>query len=328
MPVGRRLPIALLLAAAVGGTMGPGCRPDGVAPAERQPESVRAALSGTTTPAPTANWSSSGSGDQDLSRDSGFWGDAQVAGSTSHVVVTQRASLGFFTRQGTQLAHVSGASFFAGGLPSGATGVFDLWTIFDRYRKRFWILGMADSEPPGNGLLLIAVSKTENPTDGWFRYNWNGQVPGATGRIGFPNIAISADAFMVANDGGAGSIWRFFPADQMASGAANLTGFAAYWNIRNQDGSAVEFVQPAMLHDGTAADRHFAVTRYGPRGLTVLAVTNPLSTSRAFSQADVQLPSFLRNAFEPGTHIGAPQKGTSFPIGMYPSEGASRTPAM
>src|SRR5207245_666012 len=72
----------------------------------------QAVVPGTATPAPTANWNSS-PGATDPSTLSGFWADPQVAASSSHVIITMRAALAFYTRQGTFLSNQDANSFFS-----------------------------------------------------------------------------------------------------------------------------------------------------------------------------------------------------------------------
>src|SRR5262249_21665549 len=143
----------------------------------------------------SANWSTSGLGAQDLSKDSGYWADAQIAASESHVVVTQRASIGYFTKEGTQLVHTNGNTLFSGLLPAHPDGaVFDLRPGWDRYRSRIWIVGLVNSKTAGAGLLLVAVSKTEDPRDGFYTYSFHGPAPGFSGNVDYPSVGVSADA--------------------------------------------------------------------------------------------------------------------------------------
>ena len=201
----------------------------------------------TSTPSPSASWNTSGSGNRDLSTDSGFYADPQIAASRSHIVVTERSSFGSYTRQGTQLQHVNGYTFFGSLVPSGSTGL-ELRTVFDRYRNRFWIIGtVKNSTTPGNQVLLTAVSGSEDPRGTWCKYAWPGPAPGYMGQIDYPSLAISADAVMVTYNAGGTWMMRFLPADQMSTCTPSnmLTGYWAWWGLQNADGSAAGLLQPA-----------------------------------------------------------------------------------
>src|SRR5688572_28641593 len=130
--------------------------------------------------------------------------DLDIAASSNHLLLGAFDTIALFKKDGT-LLHVRRLtdlfqSLIADinktvkdpGSPSGGTLVgnsgfevddfFDTRLAFDTYRRRFWILSIARNSKskgsPANKahgvrLTVAAVSKTENPTDGWYAYWWD-----------------------------------------------------------------------------------------------------------------------------------------------------------
>ena len=292
-----------------------------------------ALLPGTTSPAPTLVFNSSpSSGAQDLSTDSGYWADQQIAASSTHLVVTQRASIGFFTRGGTQLTHTNGNSFFSGLTPPGSTGVFDLRVQWDRWRSRFVMVGLANSNPVGNSRVLIAVSTSSNPNDPWCRYTTGAGFGGVANQgADYPMLGIGRSALMITYTVNGSNSIRIFPAQQMADCVAfgSLTGTWGFTGLTVGDGSSPGLIAPATMHTSPLDDRLYGAVRYGTNGVTVYRITNPLSSSRVLSQIDVAIPGedFL-SAFGQGNNLGAPQSGTTFRFGMYLFDGHTSQPVL
>jgi hypothetical protein len=262
-------------------------------------ESVKqAVVSGTTTPSPTASWNSS-PGTTDLSASSGFWADPQVAASSSHVIVTMRAALGFYTRQGTFISSQTADNLFAGMLPAGSQGAFDLRCLYDEYRRRFWVAALVNSTTSGQARLLVAVSRTEDPRQGFFRY-WFGQPSGTgapTGSLDYPSIGIGADTFYMSENVGSRAVLHVFPADQMAQGVAggSLTGTWVWWDLRNPDGTFVGLIQPAVNHGAVSSSFNYAVARQGNNKVTVLRISNAIRSNRLIEARSVTFSNAWQN---------------------------------
>ena len=96
------------------------------------------------TPAPTKSWQAT------LQGKGGFPADAQIAVSTTHVIVTNRQRMRYYDKNGNALGNdIGSTSFFTAGLNlKDAAGnpidrFNDLRIIFDSYRKRFWVTAYA-----------------------------------------------------------------------------------------------------------------------------------------------------------------------------------------
>jgi len=301
---------------------------NGRADDETVASSSEAVVPGTTTPAPNGSWDSSPSSTQDLSTDSGYWSDQNMSVSKTHVVVTQRASIGYYTRRGKLLQHLTGNTFFASVLPPSSTGVFDLRTVYDEYRNRFVVTGLANASGGNESRALIAVSQGSDPRNGWCVY-W---VGGASPRqnYDYDQVAVSATAYILTYTGSGVNLIQMLPASIMAACGSPLTGMWTFWNptLQTGDGAAPGLISPAMMHHTSVPthDFFYAVARYGVNNVTVWKVTDPISSSRTLQAFNINIPgeNFL-NAFGNGDNIGAPQSGTTFKIGMYLWDGVTFT---
>jgi hypothetical protein len=185
------------------------------------------------TPDPSVSWQATGGLNA-----GGEGSDQQIAVSSTHVSVSGRAALAFYKKDGTKVYGVTSAEAFftAEGLPPSKTGYgfYDLRMIFDGYRKRFWITALTASPGPGSTVpsLVCAVSKSEDPLDGFYVYWWN-SVPTASGsgyHVGdlsdYDCIGISPHVFVqtnkVSKSDGTFKHWRVVlrNADHMAKGLA------------------------------------------------------------------------------------------------------------
>jgi hypothetical protein len=124
--------------------------------------------------------------------------DTQIAVSSSHVVVSVNDSMGWYDRSGVQqgqlkvvdlfeplldaLAQSAGGGFCVNGQPQNQPCVAeqgDFRIIYDEFRKRFWAADTGafhniNGDPNKyRGIIMLAVSQTEDPKDGWYLYWWD-----------------------------------------------------------------------------------------------------------------------------------------------------------
>ena len=270
------------------------------------------------TPPPVASWQASGG----LSALAGFPSDAQVAVSTTHAVVTARAVIAFYNKAGQPLRSPIGTEDFFGALnlqqQFGINYFFDTRTIFDAYRRRFWVaaLGRNTANTNETTKFAVGVSRSENPLDGWYLCWWNavaGPVFQAGDSADYPVLGIDGSNFYQTNavsNSQSFRYWRvlFVPADAMASGVpgSSLRGWQ-YWDLTNPDGSKAGLIQPAVHHG--ASPRTYFVSRFGSNELLIWALTNALQSSQQLTRAEVTVSPFIPPR-------AAPQQGSSKPIEM------------
>lgn len=289
-------------------------------------EVSQAVIPGTTTPAANGSWDSSPSSTADLSTDSGYWSDQQISVSKTHVVVTQRASIGYFTRQGNPLQHLTGNAFFGGLLPAGAD-VFDLRTVYDEFRNRFVVAGLTNSSPAGDSRALVAVSQGSDPRSGWCVY-WVGG-PSPRQNYDYVQVAVSPTAIILTYTANGLNLIQMLPAQTMAACGSSLAGMWTFYSpdLKTGDGNPPGLIAPAMMHMAPPThDFFYATARYGASGVTVWKVTDPLLSTRTLQAFNISIPGeAFNNAFGNGDGIGAPQSGTTFKIGMYLWDGRTFT---
>jgi hypothetical protein len=291
-------------------------------------EAVSSALGGTTTPAPTFTFSTP------TSLRGGHPADAHLAAGHSFVCVTARDQVDCYTKGGRAVqidpasaSDLSGETFFSGVITS-SDGVFDLRALWDRFRNRFWIAGLTTS----SNRVVVAVSKSENPRNGWYKY-WLGgtdsRAPnnGSSRSIDYPIIGIDSTAFYVGDyvnsvrdcngDGvvSAGEscfaydLVNLRDAQQMADGVdgGSLNGWA-FWDLSLPDGSLAGLTP--VVHE-TSTTRGFLLANYGADKISVFAVNNPLTTSQSVSRVEAPITAFGSTAALTGAQ--RPNSATSTP---------------
>jgi hypothetical protein len=206
--------------------------------------------------------------------------DSNVAVSRTHVCITTRGAFACYTKAGTLVSPGAGFSarpysarqFFAqSGLPiatalDGSTSnvAKDGRVLFDHYRNRFF-MDFQTREPLGR--LMIAVSKSQNPSDGWWTY---ADVVGSGTLFthDYQKIGVNASFYLVSEAmcQGAGDcpVWEnwLYTASALASGQAYSR---AEWH------SSLANLAAPCDHDTTTTDA-FWVNRDDDTHVSVWAV--------------------------------------------------------
>jgi len=276
-----------------------------------------------STPNPTKSWQAT------LSWKAGFPADAQISVSSTHVIVTNRQQIRYFDKNGNPVGSETGSNtFFTAGLnlkdAAGNTiDVFnDMRTIFDAYRKRFWVTAYAfysgsASVPKAKqrSYIPIAVSKTQNPLDGWWFYWWDaaaqqGQSGSSIWQPGdvpdYPIIGIDKQAVTITHAVNNGSFryWHvtLTPADPLSTGTG-ASGWQ-FWDLQNPDGSTPWLITPAVHHGSPKGGRAYWLGRQGTDEVVVWAITHPFDSQRKVQSTAVKVQSF-------GNPVDGQQKGSS-----------------
>lgn len=264
-----------------------------------------------------------------LNAGGGFPADPQLAVSTTHVVVTARQRMGFYTKSGQQLATMSSATFFSSlddGTVDGFNRFNDLRTVYDPFRRRFWVAAIGSNQRQSDTdqrryIAAVAVSKSEDPLDGWYFYWWDavGQYGQQNSSVWEPGTAadypiIAVDAFgihqtnaVVHKDAGI-RYWHvvFFPGAPLAAGASGINGWQ-FWDLKNPDGGDAGLMQPVQHHGWPG--RTFYVSRYA-NSILVWSLTNWLTAQQSMTRVEVEMPSAWSSP------ENAPQLGSDHVIKM------------
>jgi hypothetical protein len=275
------------------------------------------------TPAPTKSWQAT------LQGKGGYPADAQIAVSKSHVIVSNRQVMRYYDKNGNALGNQIGSNaFFTAGLnlkdaAGNAINVFnDLRCIFDSYRKRFWVTAYAYSSAANVPLskqrsyIPMAVSKTQNPLDGWYFYYTDGaaQQGNANSSIwqpgdapDYPIIGIDKVAVTITHSVASANrkYWRviMFPADPFAAG--NFQSGWQFWDLKNPDGSAMGLTAPAVHHGTPSGGRAYWLSRQGSDEIVVWAITHPFDNQRHVEAVAV------KSAWGFSSPVNGQQKGST-----------------
>ncbi len=184
----------------------------------------------------------------------GFWipSDHALAASSVYEVQVLNACIYVYNNSGTVLkGPVDLATFF------GAAGdaVGDPRALYDWRNSRFMIV--AEDFTANN--ILVAATKTSNPTGNWWIYTISANAGGLQGSADFPMIGQTVQEQGSSNFGGLYISWDRFgssgfvddvvwilPKDKIYSGAG--FSFHYFYNL-NVNGTTVDHVQPADVMD-------------------------------------------------------------------------------
>jgi hypothetical protein len=274
------------------------------------------------TPAPLSTFTANRS-------DGSLAADTSIAVSYTHVVVTNRNQIGYYSKAGRQLALLPVETFFAGlklaGLFGTAPQYHDTHALYDAYRNRFWVGAIAFKDVgPVRKLskFVVAVSRTTNPLDGWFLYWWDAIPgdghPGLHGNVDgdasdYPSWGVDSFGVYQSNPFCRPGTPRdcahqqvsFFPAGPLAAGVASLPLGWQFWDLKNPDGSlAAPIIQPA-LHHGSSGGATFFVSVANPN-VVVWRLRNHLTPTQVLENTAVPV-----SRFDVATFDRASQKGSS-----------------
>ncbi len=231
------------------------------------------------TPAPTFQFLS-GTTDQTRIDRGGSPADSNLAVSRTHICTTTRAAFACYSKGGALVAPAPGLEargysaqefFAASGVPIGpgfdgsTTNVAkDGRILYDPYRDRFFMVFQSRESP---ARLMIAVSRSEDPRDGWFTY---GDVVGRPGLEvqDYQKIGMTSTHFLVSSDlqpvGGARTTVNFlYSAGDLAEGRAYTRG----------EWSHVDAWLPAPALNQSASSTPYWASRDSDTGVSIWAVS-------------------------------------------------------
>jgi hypothetical protein len=260
------------------------------------------------TPSPSVSWPSMQSFETEAAA------DTQLGVSTTHVVVTTRTHIAFYNKAGVALGSpIYVGDFFKDlGLDRsfGISTYFDSRSIFDPYRRRFWLGALAikyfpdrDGKVPDDNRtkFAAAVSSSENPQDPWYLYWWDavahdGVTPDPVFQPGdwadYPILGIDRKCIYQVNgvNGKSRSYGHvvFFPADQIAAGDPGPISGWQFWDLQAPDGKKPGLITPAV-HHGRNSRAFFAGPTYGSDALLVWGLRDPLGPTQLMERAEVKI---------------------------------------
>ena len=124
------------------------------------------------------------------------------AAGPDHLVNVGNVLIQWFTKDGVQQNLQTLQSFFS--TLNAVNFSFDPKVIYDQYADRFVVITLerrliAAGDPVNSSRILIAVSKTSNPNDGWWYQSINSllTIGTSTGFADYPGLAVDDNAIYI-----------------------------------------------------------------------------------------------------------------------------------
>ena len=274
--------------------------PTGAAPASALPPPVRPSASRTnlvSTPDTALHPSEAspvaGPGWEALSHASNGVSpsDVQLAVSPDYIVEAVNSALGIFTKEGRSLANTNLSVLFS----SGSDLVGDPRILYDAFSGR-WFVSAGDFS---RGQVLLAVSKTGDPTGNWSAH----RVPSTPSSscldqpilgVGTWNVIVSVNVFSsctVPPFTFQGSQYWVLNKTDMVAGAANPASWTSLRNtaqfsvhpVRMESPSPVQYMVSTLWDAGSAVSvflQSFAVTGSPPGAVEVAVTDHQMATAQ------------------------------------------------
>ncbi len=229
--------------------------------------------------------------------------DNNIAVSANHIVSVMNSNMSYFNKSGTELYNKSFSAFFNN---QYTAILYDPVIIYDPVLQRFFMAILHGNTPTTSKVILL-VSQTSNPNDGWWYYEINGDLNGNGEWFDYPKIGISdKDVFITGNLYDANDSYTESAIIQIDKNSVKNGGQmqGLYWTGLNSS--------PFTLLPVSGA-----TTNYGP-GIYLISVKNNATsillydiTSNA-TDPNVQIKSYTVSTSQNITIGGnALQKGTS-----------------
>lgn len=288
------------------------------------------------TPAPVTSWRADGN----HPAVSGVSADPDIAVSKTRVLVTTRAGIAWYTKAGRLISGPTAASSFfpvaALGLATASYFINDCRSLYHDDTQRFVIACLYhDTTSPltldTKGKVLMAVSKSSVPEDGFHTYAWGinvtaipaGQVLDLDyGSLGSDSSTIHF-TFDVVDAAASAFRYHHVLTRNISDMAAGLTASSVRkWSFSgwlNPDGTGVRGVVYPATHHGTTSTGYL-VHKWDATRVNVWAVSNATASNRSFTRTTVTMQTFND---PPGPMLQSPngtltQKLWTTPVGSSP----------
>jgi hypothetical protein len=234
--------------------------------------------------------------------------DTQGTVGPRHLMVVLNSTVTIETRKGVVVSSVPIATFWSS--LGGINEAFDPRVLFDRFANR-WIISSGANAASPTAYILIGVSQTSDPTQGWNLYKVSVDADG-TSWADYPTlgyngkwIVVQTNVFTVSQGAFVGSnIYAFNKADLYAGGAGQYTVF--------QDPTGFTDY-PAVTHDKTLPTEYLVRNWSGQSGtLRISTITGAVGAEVLTS--GVAFPAAANAWQDAGAENFAPQLGSTWRI--------------
>jgi len=233
--------------------------------------------------------------------------DTNGAVSPSFIVTTTNDLMNVKDRSGNVLLSASLNNFWAPVLPAGSSFTFDHRCRYDPFNQRFIITSSCSENDPVHSRLLVAVTKTSDPTGSWNQYaivlDPNQQFWLDFPTLGFNQKWIGVHGDLIGTSTSSDGVWAFNKADLYAGGAAQFT----FLN------GPIDTTDVAETYDNTVPDLYLVFSFSNTAPVSLFRITGPIGGESLVTVGAVQGQDTL------GSGITAPQMGGTSTIGISPT---------
>jgi HYDIN/CFA65/VesB-like, Ig-like domain len=231
--------------------------------------------------------------------------DTDGAVGPNNLVVAINSGVYIQDRSGTVLSSTSLDTFWSS--LGGVSFAFDPRIVYDPYNNR-WIISSGANAESSSSLVLVGVSKTSDPTLGWYLYKVTTDATG-TNWADFPTLGFNGDwivvqinLFSVRNNTFAGSnVYVFNKADLYAGGPGSYTKFFDSTGATDN---------PAVTYDNTIATEYLVRNWSGASAeLRISTITGPIGSEAYHAGVAYAAAAGGWQDYAPATNF-APQAGT------------------
>jgi Secretion system C-terminal sorting domain len=235
--------------------------------------------------------------------------DTQGAVDSNYCLTATNQSVHIQTRAGANVSSVSLNAFFSSVISGGT---FDPRVHYDPYTSR-WILVAVGGAQSSSSCILIAISKTSNPTGAWWTYKVTAYPPGDFWldypNVGFNNkwITVTGNLFPNSGPGYNGcKVFVFNKANLLSGAGAPFTAFTQ---------ATSECITPAITYD-PALPNMFCLENYnglagGGGQLTLWKITGAVGSETMSLVNHPASAGFRWQGQGAGGSDFAPQLGTA-----------------
>ncbi|NOT62651.1 MAG: hypothetical protein HOP19_20790 [Acidobacteria bacterium] len=203
-----------------------------------------------------------------------------LAVSSNHLMIAVNSACAVFDRAGRQLLYGELKDWFAP-VSQGAT-IYSPKVMFDHQRGVWLLAACAREVNRFRSSLLLAVSQSSDPLQGWWVWSLDAAMDGAIKTTNWPdglglatdNSAIYLSANMFGDQGRFSHSKIRVLYKREAYAGAPLHGWD-YWDFRNQNGTVAFGLQPAS-NFGSTDVQHFVNATQDGQSMTVWSITQPL----------------------------------------------------
>jgi hypothetical protein len=206
--------------------------------------------------------------------------DVEIAAGPHHIVEAVNGRITTFNKNGTQAQTATPAAFYDSLGVIADDNIFDPQVEYDEYAGRFFMLYSTRNDAAARSFMLIAVSNTSDPTQGWRLFGLDAGFDGSNNTnnwCDYPHLGYSVQGILITcnqfNHPPSGQNASFQYAKIRVLLTSQLTGGGCcswwdFWDLREGflNLSKVFTVQPAAMHFAISSDGAFLAAAQGGGG--------------------------------------------------------------